>query len=428
MMSFTALSNRTAEALPSKDGVISLTNIADELGSMSLEDLVSNGGSYILLREGEALLIPPGFFFFQCGLGYMNAPKSFHQAFAAVPKSFVHDKDMLQTASDHYEVAHHHAESVKKVAAAISHFHTTAGGGTVSRDRAQADDADLEWEISRAKKHELFRQYVASVQATDKQAIESTEANAEEGAEAAVDKQQIDITVANAKEGAEAAVDKQQIDITVANAKEGDKQQIDITVANAKEGADAAVDKQQIDITVANAKEGASRASCRAFEAEVDELQKKMGNIQPGEEPFSPGVKVPDYAALPGAADLEKLAEVAVLQAELGEREIPAGSVLNEAEIAVAEMRQTLLSRKAAAAQDPSAEQDPVKQKAAAQSLSEQAKQNSVPVNNPTRPGSLQDYLRRAAASADNGSAKESKEKGKQESKAKAKVKADAGP
>ena len=176
--------------------------------------------------------------------------------------------------------------------------------------------------------------------------------NAKEGAEAAVDKQQIDITVANAKEG-----DKQQIDITVANAKEGadkegDKQQIDITVANAKEGADAAVDKQQIDITVANAKEGASRASCRAFEAEVDELQKKMGNIQPGEEPFSPGVKVPDYAALPGAADLEKLAEVAVLQAELGEREIPAGSVLNEAEIAVAEMRQTLLSRKAAAAQD----------------------------------------------------------------------------
>ena len=80
MMSFSALSSRTAEALPSKDGVISLTNLADELGSMSLEDLVSNGGSYILLREGEALLIPPGFFFFQCGLGYMNAPKSFHQA------------------------------------------------------------------------------------------------------------------------------------------------------------------------------------------------------------------------------------------------------------------------------------------------------------------------------------------------------------
>ena len=79
MMSFTALSDKTAKALPNKDGVISLTNLADELGSMSLEDLVSHGGSYILMREGEAVLIPPGFFFLQCGLGYMNAPKSFYK-------------------------------------------------------------------------------------------------------------------------------------------------------------------------------------------------------------------------------------------------------------------------------------------------------------------------------------------------------------
>ena len=39
---------------------------------------------------------------------------------------------------------------------------------------------------------------------------------------------------------------------------------------------------------------------------------------------------------------------------------------------------------------DPSTVQDPAKQKAAIQSLSEQVKQKSVPVNNPIRPGSLQ--------------------------------------
>ncbi|CAE7842257.1 unnamed protein product, partial [Symbiodinium necroappetens] len=271
MMSFTALSEKTTEALPSKDGVISLTNLADELGSMSLDDLVSNGGSYIVLREGEALLIPPGFFFFQCGLGYMNAPKTFYKAFAAVPKPFVHEKDVLQTVEDQFEVAHHHAAGVKKIVAAISSFHTTAGRGTVARDRTQADGADLEWEISRAKKHELFPQYVASLQGdveddwefgdmegdaladiehfcewlqkrqssatqvADKEAIKSTEANADEGTEAA-DKQEIHDTVAIADAGTEAA-DRQEIHDAVANATDGteaaDKREIDNTVANA---------------------------------------------------------------------------------------------------------------------------------------------------------------------------------------------------
>ncbi|CAE7230818.1 unnamed protein product [Symbiodinium sp. CCMP2456] len=492
MMSFTALSEKTTEALPSKDGVISLTNLADELGSMSLDDLVSNGGSYIVLREGEALLIPPGFFFFQCGLGYMNAPKTFYKAFAAVPKPFVHEKDVLQTVEDQFEVAHHHAAGVKKIVAAISSgwklmdFLSSGLRSTDVKPEAAStprpegapspatepklildyytpnidyhdlfaqDGADLEWEISRAKKHELFPQYVASLQGdveddwefgdmegdaladiehfcewlqkrqssatqvADKEAIKSTEANADDGTEAA-DKQEIHDTVAIADAGTEAA-DRQEIHDAVANATDGteaaDKREIDNTVANA-------ADERAMDITVANAKEGASGASCRAFEGQVAELQKKMGNLQPGEEPFSPGVKVPDYAALPGAADLEKLADVAALQAELGEREVPAGAVLSEAEVAVYEMRQTLLSRKAAAAQDPSAEQDPAKQKTAVQSLVQQAKQNPVPVNNPARAGTLQDYLLRGAASA------KPKEKDKKEPKAKAKVKADEGP
>eukprot|EP00439_Symbiodinium_sp_Y106_P054659 s4665_g7.t1 len=240
----------------------------------------------------------------------------------------------------------------------------------------------------------LQKRQSSATQATNLQAIEGTEANAGEDAEA-TNLQAIESTEAFAGEVTEAA-NLQAIQSTEANAGEGampakdteaaNLQAVQSTEANAGEGREAAdkpeietAGKREIHDTEANATDVAvaGAAGKQAFEGQVAELQKKMGSNRPGEEPFSPGVKLPDYAALPEAADLEKLAEVATLQAELGEREIAAGSVLSEAEIA--------------------------------------------------------DYLRRAAAPTGQGSASaaESKEKDKKErvsAKAKAKVKADEGP
>ena len=54
-----------------------LTRIADELASLSLEQLERYGGHYVILHEGEGAYIPQGYMFFQCCSGYMQADAKF---------------------------------------------------------------------------------------------------------------------------------------------------------------------------------------------------------------------------------------------------------------------------------------------------------------------------------------------------------------
>ena len=54
-----------------------LTRIADELASLSLEQLVRHGGHYMILHEGEGAYIPQGWMFFQCCSGYMQADAAY---------------------------------------------------------------------------------------------------------------------------------------------------------------------------------------------------------------------------------------------------------------------------------------------------------------------------------------------------------------
>ena len=78
----------------------------------------------------------------------------------------------------------------------------------------------------------------------------------------------------------------------------------------------------------------------------------RLGEIDPPSTPHGPR---PDFVATlatsTGAADLDGLAEVAELQANLDAPSATPGAPLSEAEKAMAEMRQTLLQRKTAATQ-----------------------------------------------------------------------------
>ena len=78
----------------------------------------------------------------------------------------------------------------------------------------------------------------------------------------------------------------------------------------------------------------------------------RLGEIDPPSTPHGPR---PDFVATlatsTGSADLDGLAEVAELQANLDAPSATPGAPLSEAEKAMAEMRQTLLQRKTAATQ-----------------------------------------------------------------------------
>ena len=78
MMPFTKLA-ALAAAADGPDKALTMTRIADELGSMSLDALEHHGGAYILLRPGEGAMLPAGWIYMQCGLGYMQATRAFYK-------------------------------------------------------------------------------------------------------------------------------------------------------------------------------------------------------------------------------------------------------------------------------------------------------------------------------------------------------------
>ena len=71
------LASMAAEADGIEPDALDLTRVADELASLSLEQLTKYGGHYLVLHPGEGALIPQGWMFFQCSSGYMLADAAF---------------------------------------------------------------------------------------------------------------------------------------------------------------------------------------------------------------------------------------------------------------------------------------------------------------------------------------------------------------
>ena len=59
------------------DDAASVARVADELGSLAFDEFVRRGGSYVFLRPGDGLWIPPGHMFFQACAGYMQVSDAF---------------------------------------------------------------------------------------------------------------------------------------------------------------------------------------------------------------------------------------------------------------------------------------------------------------------------------------------------------------